>query len=49
MNKIYYQTNKGLTILNDAFEKQFLKLMENEFFDIEAEINVLEKTLKMEE
>lgn len=49
MNKIYSQTNKGLIILNDAFEKQFLKLMENEFFDIEAEINVLEKTLKMEE
>ena len=49
MNKIYYQTNRGLTILNGAFEKQFMKLMENEFFDIEAEINVLEKTLKMEE
>lgn len=49
MDKIYSETNRALIILNDAFEKQFVKLMESEFFDIEAEISVLEKTLKLEE
>jgi 5-bromo-4-chloroindolyl phosphate hydrolysis protein len=49
MEEIYSKTNRALVILNEAFEKQFLKLMQNEFFDIEADINVLEKTLKMDE
>jgi len=49
MEELYSKTNRALLILNSAFEKQFLKLMQNEFFDIEADINVLEKTLEMEE
>lgn len=49
LNKIYESTDRALVILNEAFEKQFVKLMENEIFDIESDIAVLEKTLEMEE
>lgn len=35
-------------VLNDVFEKQFTRLMEGELMDVEAEISLLENTLKME-
>lgn len=49
MNKVYIETNRGLEILNKAFTNQFNKLLQNEMMDIEADIKVLEQTLKMEE
>jgi len=41
-------TKKAVVILNDAFEKQFEKLMNNEMMDMDAEIGLIEKTMKME-
>ena len=35
-------------VLNEVFEKQFTRLMEGELMDVEAEISLLENTLKME-
>ena len=37
-----------MPMLNQAFEKQFTRLMEGELMDVEADIALLEKTLKME-
>ena len=34
-------------VLNEVFEKQFTRLMEGELMDVEAEISLLENTLKM--
>lgn len=49
VQRVYAQTERALTILDEAFDKQFVQLMENEIFDIETDIKVLENTLKMEE
>lgn len=38
----------ALKTLNVAFEQQLQKLMRNEIFDMEAEIQLLEQTVKME-
>lgn len=38
----------GLQTMNVAFEQQFEKLMRNEMFDMEAEIQLLEQTVKEE-
>ena len=35
-------------VLNEVFEKQFTRLMEGELMDVEAEISLLENTVKME-
>ena len=35
-------------VLYEVFEKQFTRLMEGELMDVEAEISLLENTLKME-
>ena len=35
-------------VLNEVFEKQFTRLMEGELMDVDAEISLLENTLKME-
>ena len=35
-------------MLNTAFEKQFAHLMQGELLDIEADIELLKSTLKME-
>ncbi|NMD37764.1 MAG: hypothetical protein GYA87_03675 [Christensenellaceae bacterium] len=43
------ETARALDILHDAFMKQFNKLMQNEVMDVEADINLLEKTLHLEE
>ncbi|HIT66343.1 MAG TPA: 5-bromo-4-chloroindolyl phosphate hydrolysis family protein [Candidatus Merdisoma merdipullorum] len=42
------RTAGALPTLNTVFEKQFTRLMEGELLDVEAEINLLENTLKME-
>jgi 5-bromo-4-chloroindolyl phosphate hydrolysis protein len=42
------ETDKALDTLYDAFMAQFNKLMANEMMDVEADIQLLEKTLKME-
>ncbi|MDO5717879.1 MAG: 5-bromo-4-chloroindolyl phosphate hydrolysis family protein [Tissierellia bacterium] len=47
--KIYNETDRALEILNKAFNKQFVKLMENDMMDMEADIKVLEDTLKTED
>ncbi len=41
-------TLKAIGTLNTAFEKQFQKLMYSEMLDMEAEIRLLEQTVKME-
>ncbi|MGN1036337.1 MAG: 5-bromo-4-chloroindolyl phosphate hydrolysis family protein [Ruminococcus sp.] len=41
-------TIKAIGTLNTAFEKQFQKLMYSEMLDMEAEIRLLEQTVKME-
>ena len=42
------ETARALDILQDAFMKQFNKLMQNEVMDVEADIDLLEKTLHLE-
>lgn len=49
IDKVYLETEKALEILNEAFNKQFVKLMQNEMMDIEADVKVLEDTLRTEE
>lgn len=49
MENLYQSTSNAIDILNEAFDKQFTKLVENEVFDIESDIKVLEDTLKLEE
>ncbi len=49
INKVYLETEKALEILNEAFNKQFVKLMQNDMMDIEADVKVLEDTLRTEE
>lgn len=41
-------TIKAIGTLNTAFEEQFQKLMHSEILDMEAEIRLLEQTVKME-
>lgn len=41
-------TIKAVGTLNKAFEEQFQKLMRSEMIDMEAEIRLLEQTVKME-
>lgn len=42
------QTVRALEVLQDAFMSQFNKLMQNEVMDVEADIDLLEKTLHLE-
>lgn len=46
--KVTRSTEKAMPILNKAFEKQFVKLMQNDILDIESDIKVLELNLKSE-
>ena len=48
ITEILERTKKALPVLNQAFEKQFTRLMEGELMDVEADIALLEKTVKME-
>ena len=41
-------TAEALPVLNSAFEKQFTHLMQGELLDVEADIELLKSTLKME-
>ena len=43
------ETARALDILHDAFMKQFNKLMQNEVMDVAADIDLLEKTLHLED
>ncbi|MDO5690562.1 MAG: 5-bromo-4-chloroindolyl phosphate hydrolysis family protein [Tissierellia bacterium] len=47
--KVYEQTNSALVTLNEAFNRQFVRLMQNDLMGIEAEIKVLKQTLEAEE
>lgn len=42
------ETDRALDILHKAFMEQFNKLVQNEVMDVEADIDLLEKTLQME-
>lgn len=42
------ETARALDILHDAFMTQFNRLMQNEVMDVEADIDLLEKTLHLE-
>ncbi len=45
---ILQKTAEALPVLNKAFEKQFTHLMQGELLDVEADIELLKSTLKME-
>lgn len=45
---ILRKTAEALPVLNTAFERQFTHLMEGELMDVEADIELLKSTLKME-
>ncbi len=42
------KTEKALPVLEEAFEKQFTKLVMGELMDVEADIELLKSTLEME-
>ena len=46
--EILCKTAESLPVLNKAFEKQFTHLMQGELLDVEADIELLKSTLKME-
>ena len=48
VGNIMQQTGDALKSLNRAFQKQLTRLMEGELMDVEADIKVLNETLKME-
>ena len=48
VEEILQRTAKALPMLDRTFENQFTRLMEGELMDVEAEIALLENTLKME-
>ena len=48
MKKVLEQTEKALDILNQTFEQQLSKLMQNDIMDIESDVTLLENMLKTE-
>ena len=46
--EILCKTAESLPVLNKALEKQFTHLMQGELLDVEADIELLKSTLKME-
>ena len=48
VTEILRKTAESLPVLNKAFEKQFTHLMQGELLDVEADIELLKSTLKME-
>ncbi len=48
VTEILRKTAEALPVLNEAFERQFTHLMEGELMDVEADIELLKSTLKME-
>lgn len=49
LTPIYQKTDHALDILQQTFEKQFVKLMEHDILDIETDISVLESSIKWED
>lgn len=47
--KLKEDTLKSLQTLNVAFDRQFQKLLRNEMMDMDAQMRLLEQTVKMEE
>jgi 5-bromo-4-chloroindolyl phosphate hydrolysis protein len=48
VDEIPTKVDRNLGTLEEAFEKQLAKLMENDVMDLDTELTVLEKTLEME-
>ena len=48
VTEILNKTANSIPVLNRAFERQFTHLMEGELLDVEADIELLNSTLKME-
>lgn len=48
LDELHGKTSKALVILQEAFKKQYVKLVANDMMDIEADINLLENTLREE-
>lgn len=48
VKRLKANTSHALEKLNFAFEQQFQKLMRNEMLDMDAEIRLLDRTIKME-
>ena len=48
VTEILCKTAESLPVLNKAFEKQFTHLMQGELLDVEADIELLKSTLKLE-
>ena len=48
VTEILGKTAESLPVLNKTFEKQFTHLMQGELLDVEADIELLKSTLKME-
>ena len=48
VTEILRKTTESLPVLNKAFEKQFTHLMQGELLDVEADIELLKSTLKLE-
>lgn len=48
VKRLKEKTKQSLETLNVAFEQQFQKLMRNEMLDMDAEMRLLEQTVKME-
>ena len=46
--EILGKTADSIPVMNKAFERQFTHLMEGELLDVEADIELLNSTLKME-
>lgn len=46
VQRVVQSTSKALPILNEAFDRQFNNLMQNDIMDIESDIKVLEMNLK---
>lgn len=46
--RLRVQTEEAIRTLNEAFENQFQKLMSEELLDMEAELQLLRQTMKME-
>lgn len=46
--RLKVQTEEAIRTLNEAFENQFQKLMSEELLDMEAELQLLRQTMKME-
>lgn len=46
IDRIYDRTKNAVLVLKEAFKKQYVKLVSNEIVDMEADIELLENTLK---